>query len=140
MPLGTSAVLPAQYLNSNSKLQYIQVYAFLSWRQTYGQCANKLLAAMLVSQTGDGALYYLWVYQYVLILINRVLLSCRKSKHSIPKVITDHYIITLRSAARLLKLDILSPFFYYELLPIGIIPNISGSQLTTYLMINKNAG
>ena len=37
------------------------------------QHASKLPAAIVVSQTGDGALYYLCFYQYVLVSINNVL-------------------------------------------------------------------
>ena len=51
---------------------------------------------MLVS--GDGPLYYLCVYWYVLVwTVHTCLLSYCKSKHSTPKVITGHYIITLCS-------------------------------------------
>ena len=55
--------------------------------------STKLLPAMLASQTVDGTLYYLSLYQYGLVLINRVhtcLLSWHKSKHLTPMVITSH--------------------------------------------------
>ena len=68
----------------------------IPWPAIDVKSATKLLIAMLVSWTGDGILYYLYLHHCVLVSINKVhmcLLSCHRSKHSIPKVITGHYVI-----------------------------------------------
>ena len=84
------------------------------------QHAIKLLPVILVSKREDSALYYLCLYWYVLASINRLHTHCfHVASQSIRhlrwlQVITSSlYAVCL---ARLLKLDTLSPFFYYELL------------------------
>ena len=87
------------------------------------QHAIKLLPAILVSNREDGALYYLCFID-VLASINRLHTHCfhaasQSIRHLrwLQVVTSSFYTVCL---ARLLKLDTLSPFFYYELLALLI--------------------
>ena len=44
----------------------------IPWPAINVKSATKLLIAMLVSWTGDGVLYYLYLHQCVVVLINKV--------------------------------------------------------------------
>ena len=94
----------------------IRVYTFLGWWRRLA--CNQAAFRDTSIKTEDGGLYRLCLYWYGLVLIHRIHTSCfHVVKQSTSKVIIGHYVTTLHTVhvARLLKLDTLPPFFYYEL-------------------------
>ena len=85
---------------------------------THSQAGSRHLACNQAASSNTYVIDRRWctvLSMVVSILINRVhtcLLSCPKSRHSTPQVITSRYIITLLSAfGQTIELDTLPPFF-----------------------------
>ena len=105
---------------------------------------------MLVPKTGDGVLYYLCLYHYVLVLIHRIICICffHVTSQSVQHLRWLELITSSLHAvhlARLLKLDTLPPFFYYELLVTHIIGRwsseaVDDDAITWYMELKEEDG